>query len=255
MRKVYFKVNNLIEFVSKFDYIESNLLRFKLELAEICAKFDRNPEDITIIAVSKTFPSDAVICAFEHGQAEFGENKVQELVDKQKDTVEKKLNWHLIGHLQTNKVKFIVPFIYLIQSLDSLKLALKIQSEAEKTGRIINCLIQVNTSVEEQKSGAEMSETLNLVKEISGLGNMRIKGLMTIAKFIDDYNDESQRNIVKGNFRTLKLLFEEIKGYNIPNVDMKYLSMGMTSDYDMAIEEGSNMLRIGTAIFGQRNYH
>jgi pyridoxal phosphate enzyme (YggS family) len=163
------------------------------------------------------------------------------------------IHWHLIGHLQTNKVKFIVPFVFLVHSLDSLKLAQRIQLEAAKAGKVIKCLVQVNTSGEDQKSGCDPKYTLKLVKEISLFENLRVKGLMTIGKLMENEKDENERNIVRGNFRQLKELFEEVKAANIPGTDLKYLSMGMTSDYDIAIEEGSNMLRVGSAIFGKRN--
>ncbi|HEY3251613.1 MAG TPA: YggS family pyridoxal phosphate-dependent enzyme, partial [Ignavibacteria bacterium] len=146
-----------------------------------------------------------------------------------------------------------VPFVFLVHSVDSFKLAQKINIEAAKINKTVKCLVQVNTSGEGQKSGCAVKDTFKLVKEISTLENVKIKGLMTIGKFIDDYRNEEQRNIVRENFRILKGLFEDIKAAEIPNTDMKYLSMGMTSDYDLAIEEGSNMLRIGTAIFGARH--
>jgi pyridoxal phosphate enzyme (YggS family) len=155
--------------------------------------------------------------------------------------------------LQSNKVKLVVPFVFLIHSVDSLKLAQKIQSEAAKINRAVKCLVQVNTSAEGQKSGCEAQHALKLVKEISGFENLKVKGLMTISRMMQDENDENERKIVRENFRTLRNLFDEIKSQSIENVDMKYLSMGMTADYDIAIEEGSNMLRIGTAIFGRRN--
>lgn len=235
-----------------YGYIEKNLIDIKRKIEGICVSVNRNPKEIHIVAVSKTFPVDAVASAIDFNQLDFGENRVQELLDKQGSLEGRILNWHLVGHLQTNKVKFLVPFIFLIHSLDSLKLALRIHNEAGKINKKIRCLIQVNTSDENQKSGIEPRHTLKLLKEISELEFIRVKGLMTIAKFIDDYKAENQRKIVRENFRVLKDLFDEIRSLNISNIDMKYLSMGMTSDYDIALEEGSNMLRIGTAIFGER---
>src|SRR5205085_6445518 len=155
-------------------------------------------------------------------------------------------------HLQSNKAKQIVPFIFLVHSLDSLKLAQKLNDEAAKLNKTLRCLIQVNTTGEEQKSGVNIKHILKLVKEISLLENIRLKGLMTIAKIMQNEKDENERNIVRKNFRDLKEQFDEISSIQLPNVDMKYLSMGMSSDYDIAIEEGSNMLRIGSAIFGNR---
>ncbi|MGA2667717.1 MAG: YggS family pyridoxal phosphate-dependent enzyme [Ignavibacteria bacterium] len=235
-----------------FDYIEGNLIKLKKRTESICRTISRNPKEIQIIAVSKTFTSEAISSALDCNQLDFGENKVQELVRKQKELENRILNWHLVGHLQTNKVKFVVPFVYLIHSVESLKLALKIQNEASKISKVVKCLIQVNTSGEGQKSGCDIQHTLKLIKEIANFENLKVKGLMTIGKFISDDADETERSIVRGNFRLLKNLFDEIRSADLKNVDMKYLSMGMTADFQIALEEGSNMLRIGTAIFGKR---
>ena len=243
--------------MSEYSYIESNIHATEQKIHAVCSKLGRNPAEITLIAVSKTFPSDAVLAAFSAGQRHFGENKVQELNAKHLALAGienyNMLKWHLIGHLQSNKVKLVVPFVHLIHSLDSAHLAGKIQSEAAKLDKTINCLVQVNTSDEDQKSGVAPADVLNLVREVSSMKNIRILGLMTIAKFIDDYNDEVQRMIVRDNFKELKGIYDELRSISLPGVEMKYLSMGMTSDYDIALEEGSNMLRIGTAIFGARN--
>ncbi|MEO8513965.1 MAG: YggS family pyridoxal phosphate-dependent enzyme [Ignavibacteria bacterium] len=228
-------------------------MRIKQKITRVCQQTERDPKMIYIIAVSKTFPADAVGSALDYNQLDFGENRVQELLDKEIEFKDRIIHWHLIGHLQTNKVKFIVPFVFLVHSVDSLKLAQKIQLEAAKINRVVKCLVQVNTSGEDQKTGCDPKYTLMLVKEISALANIRVKGLMTVGKMMQDEKDPDEREIVRGNFRTLRELFEEIKSHNIPGVDMKYLSMGMTSDYDIAIEEGSNMLRIGSAIFGKRD--
>jgi pyridoxal phosphate enzyme (YggS family) len=239
--------------MGKYDYIESNLIKLKKSVEKVCAGCNRDAKSIHIIAVSKTFPSEAIAAGLDFNQLDFGENKVQELVDKQKDFEDRIINWHLIGHLQTNKVKYVVPFIFMIHSVDSLKLAAEIQQKASKINKIVKCLVQVNTSGEDQKSGCEVKHTLKLVKEISAFGNVKVKGLMTISKIMNDEKDESERKVVRENFKTLKNLFDEIGSMNIPNVDMKYISMGMSGDYDIAIEEGSNMIRAGTAIFGARN--
>lgn len=251
--------------MSEFSYIETNISEIKEEIRAYLGKCNRAADGVTLIAVSKTFPPEAVCAAFSAGQLDFGENKVRELCVKHEalkhDALKRdaltsaafdKLQWHLIGHLQTNKVKFIVPFVYMVHTLDSVHLAAKIQSEAAKAGRTINCLIQVNTSGEDQKSGIAPGEAIKLVRDVSQMKNLKILGLMTIAKFIDDYKDNIQRDIVRANFKQLKSLYDEIGSLMIPGVEMKYLSMGMTSDYDLALEEGSNMLRIGTAIFGKR---
>ena len=237
----------------QYDYIENNLLKIKQKISRVCSQCERDPKDIYLIAVSKTFPADAIASALDYNQLDFGENRVQELLDKEPAFRDRIMHWHLIGHLQTNKVKFIVPFVFLVHSLDSLKLAQKIQTEAAKADKKIKCLIQVNTSGEDQKSGCDPKYTLKLVKEISQFENIKVKGLMTVGKMMENEKDPAEREFVRSNFRQLKELFDEIKGHNIPGVDMKYLSMGMTSDYDIAIEEGSNMLRIGSAIFGNRD--
>jgi pyridoxal phosphate enzyme (YggS family) len=235
-----------------YDYIEDNLIKLRRKIEKVCKGCGRNSSEIHLIAVSKTFPVEVIASALDFNQLDFGENKVQELVVKQKALEDRILNWHLIGHLQTNKVKYVVPFVYLIHSVDSYKLALKIHTEAEKYNKTVKCLVQVNTSGEDRKSGCSVNETLKIVKEIASLSNIKIKGLMTIAKIISDEDAEEERETVRQNFRTLRSLFDDIETMGIPQVDMKYLSMGMTQDYDIAIEEGSNMLRIGSAIFGER---
>jgi PLP dependent protein len=236
----------------QFDYIEDNLIKLKQKIKRVCDSCGRDPKEIYIIAVSKTFPADAVASALDYNQLDFGENRVQEMLEKETGFRDRIIHWHLIGHLQTNKVKFVVPFVFLIQSLDSLKLAQKIQAEAAKAGKVVKCLIQVNTSCEDQKSGCDPKHVLKLVKEVSAFENIKLRGLMTVGRIMEDPKDENERSVVRGNFRTLRELYEEIGSLNIERVDMKYLSMGMTSDYDIAIEEGSNMLRVGSAIFGER---
>lgn len=239
--------------MGKYDYIESNLIRLRNSVAKICSGCSGDAKSIHIIAVSKTFPVEAVASALDYNQLDFGENKVQELVDKQKVLEDRILHWHLIGHLQTNKVKYVVPFVFMIHSVDSFKLAAEIQQRAAKSGKVVKCLIQVNTSGEGQKSGCEIQHALKLVKEISVFENVKVRGLMTISKMMNDKNDENERKTVRENFGVLKNLFDEIGSVDIGNVDMKYISMGMSDDYDIAIEEGSNMIRVGTSIFGIRN--
>lgn len=238
----------------EFDYIEENLLKLKRKVKKISEDSGRDPKEIYIIAVSKTFTTDAISSCLDFNQLDFGENKVQELTVKQKFLEDRIMHWHLIGHLQTNKVKFVAPFVFLIHSVDSLKLAQKIDSEGAKIGRRIKCLVQVNTSGEEGQSGCDAKYAGKLVKEIAQLENIRVKGLMTIGKIMQDEKNETERNEVRENFRKLKNIFDELKAENIPNTDIKYLSMGMSSDYDIAIQEGSNMIRVGSAIFGKRYY-
>lgn len=227
-------------------YIVENLNSLKTQIANACEACGRKADDIILVAVSKTFPDSDVLEAFNAGQFNFGENKVQEMIKKQDVLSQHEIKWHLIGHLQTNKVKYIADFVHLIHSVDSFKLALEIDKQAEKVKRRIDILVQVNTSDEMQKSGVEVDETKKLCNEIKQLENINLCGLMTIGKFTEE------TDIIRDNFRTLKNLYDEIK----PDFsNFNYLSMGMTSDFEIAIEEGANMLRIGSAVFGYRNYN
>ena len=226
-------------------YIVKNLNSLKTQIDSACEACGRRAEDITLVAVSKTFPDSDVLEAFNAGQFNFGENKVQEMIKKHDILSQHKIKWHLIGHLQTNKVKYIADFVHLIHSVDTFKLALEIDKQAAKAKRRIDILVQVNTSDEMQKSGVEVDETKKLCNDIKQLENINLCGLMTIGKFTDE------TDIIRDNFRTLKNLYDEIK----PDFsNFNYLSMGVTSDFEIAIEEGANMLRIGSAVFGYRNY-
>ncbi|MEQ9100899.1 MAG: YggS family pyridoxal phosphate-dependent enzyme [Imperialibacter sp.] len=203
-----------------------------------------------LVAVSKTKPVSLLMKAYEAGQREFGENKVQEMVEKHEE-MPKDIHWHLIGHLQTNKVKYIASFVHLIHSVDSEKLLRTIDKEAKKANRVIDCLLQVHIAEEETKFGLSDEEVKLLVSQevLDSLPNIRIVGLMGMAT-----NTESEEQ-VKKEFRHLKALFEELKSKaNHARVIMTELSMGMSGDYQLAIEEGSTMVRVGSAIFGQRNY-
>ncbi len=211
-----------------------------------CQNCARNPHEITIVAISKTFPFSSVIDLNRIGHVDFGENKVKELRDKYYNIsfqYSGQINWHFVGHLQTNKVKDIVAFIHLIHSVDSFHLAEEIERCAKKIKKSIDVLVQVNTSNESQKYGVAPDLAESLCKQISLLENVKVKGLMTMAKLTED-KDEIRRS-----FKLAKELYDNIKK-DIP--DFQHLSMGMSNDYDIAIEEGSNMLRIGTSIFGNR---
>ena len=227
-----------------FSYILSNYNELITDIRRICVNLNRNFDEIKLIAVSKTFPPEYVSELFKSGHPDFGENKVQELRNKFDNLRDLPVKWHLIGHLQTNKVKYIAEFVHLIQSVDSVKLAEEIEKNAKKYNRIIDVLVQVNTSREDQKSGVEIEYTGNLCNEISKMEHLNLKGLMTIGKLTDN------KDIIRENFKTLRILFDEFKQVH---KDFEYLSMGMTSDYEIALEEGANMLRIGSAIFGSRN--
>lgn len=227
--------------------LKENYEAVKKNVEEACKRAGRNPEEVTIIAVSKTKPLSNVVELQEHGVMEFGENKVQELCSKYEE-IETPVHWHLIGHLQTNKVKYIVDKVALIHSVDSLKLAKQISKEAGKKEVNVPILIQVNVANEDTKFGLDTEEVVSLVEEVSKLPNIQIKGLMTIAPFVE--NPEDNRKY----FRELKQLFIDIANKKIDNVAMEILSMGMTNDYEVAIEEGATMVRVGTGIFGARDY-
>ena len=212
-----------------------------------CEKVGRAKDDVTLIAVSKTKPASDIQTLYDYGVRDFGENKVQELISKYEE-LPKDIRWHLIGHLQTNKVKYIVDKVYLIHSVDSVKLAMEIEKEAAKKDIIVNILVQVNVANEDTKFGLDNSEVTNIVEEIAKLPHIRIKGLMTIAPFVDD-GEENRKY-----FNELKQLSVDIKAKNIDNVCMDMLSMGMSGDYTIAIEEGATHVRVGTSIFGVRNY-
>ena len=212
-----------------------------------CARSGRNFDDVTIIAVSKTKPLSDVEELLAHGVTEFGENKVQEMVDKY-EHVSKPVHWHLIGHLQTNKVKYIVGKIFLIHSVDSLHLAEAISKEAVKQNTTVNILIEVNVAKENTKYGAMAEDTVSLVEKIALLPGICVKGLMTIAPYVENPQENRQY------FVKLRQLAVDIKSKNIDNVHMDILSMGMTGDYMVAIEEGATYVRVGTGIFGERQY-
>lgn len=226
--------------------LKENYSRLKKEINEICEGTGRDPGEIKLIAVSKTFPVSDISELYELGHRDFGENKVQELNDKEKQLKDKNIFWHLIGHLQTNKVKYVIDYVSLIHSVDSVKLAEEIQRRASGASKMIDILVQVNTSGEESKFGIEPSLTADLCSAIKSFENIRLKGLMTIGKFTDNENE------IRDNFRLLRSMYDELKPVN---KDFEYLSMGMTSDYRIAVEEGTNMLRVGSAIFGERDYN
>lgn len=223
------------------------VVRKNIELA--CERAGRNPKEVTLIAVSKTKPlSDIEEVIATTDTRDFGENKVQEMVDKY-EKVSTPVNWHLIGHLQTNKVKYIVDKACLIHSVDSFNLAKTIEKEAVKRNVTANILIEVNVAEEETKFGVRCEEVLPLIEQIKGLPHVKVKGLMTIAPFVENPEDN------RVYFRTLRDLSLDIASKNIDNIDMSVLSMGMTNDYVVAVEEGATLVRVGTGIFGARNYN
>ena len=209
-------------------------------IAAAAIRAGRNPEEIQLIAVSKTVDIPQVLEAYEQaGQTVFGENRVQELVRK----YDPRFQWHQIGHLQTNKVKYIVDKVDLIHSVDSLHLAEEIDRQGKKVERVVPILLQVNVSGEKSKFGVDFSEVLPLVTKMSQMRNISLKGLMTMAPNVTE--PEKTRSI----FRQLRTLYVDIESKNIDNVNMNYLSMGMSNDFEVAIEEGANLVRIGSSIF------
>lgn len=216
--------------------IKDNLLEIKSEL----------PDGVTLVAVSKTKPNEAVLQAYEAGQRVFGENKVQEMVAKW-EALPKDIEWHMIGHLQRNKVKYMAEFVSLIHGVDSLKLLKEIDKQAQKHNRVISCLLQMHIAEEDTKFGLDQSELTELINSeaFKAMENIKIVGLMGMATFTDD---ETQ---IHKEFAQLKSIFDALQG-DLP--DISILSMGMSGDYTIAIEEGSTMVRIGSSIFGARNY-
>ena len=227
--------------------LSTNLERVEARVAAACARAGRNRSDVTLIAVSKTKPVPMLEEIYSDGIRDFGENKVQEICAKQ-PVLPDDIRWHMIGHLQTNKVRQVIDKACMIHSVDSLKLAQVIEKEAAKKDLIVPVLFEVNVAEEESKFGAHTEETAAIIQQIALLPHVRVRGLMTIAPFVDD--PEENRPV----FRRLKELSVDIAEKNINNVSMCDLSMGMTGDFEVAIEEGATFVRIGTAIFGARNY-
>lgn len=226
--------------------ISENLNEIRTKIGAAARKSNRNASDITLIAVTKTYSPDMINEAIDNGVTDIGENKVQEIVEKY-DSV-KPVRWHLIGHLQTNKVKYIIDKVHMIHSVDSIRLMDEIERQAQKHNVAMNILIQVNISGEESKFGINPDELEEMLIHAGELKYVKVCGLMTILPKID--TDISLRL----HFVNIKRIFIDICNKKYDNVDMQYMSMGMSGDYEMAIEEGSNMVRIGRAIFGERNY-
>lgn len=231
----------------KKEMLEKNLVDVEGRICEACGRVGRLRESVSLIAVSKTKPVEMIQDFYDLGVRDFGENKVQELLDKY-DKLPSDIQWHLIGHLQRNKVKYIIDKVYMIHSVDSLRLAEEISREALKHQCTARILIEVNISGEESKFGVPASEAAALVEEIAKLPCISVRGLMTVPPFVEV--PEKNRDF----FYKLRELAVDIGEKNIDNVTMGVLSMGMTNDYMVAIEEGSNYVRIGTALFGQRDY-
>ena len=228
--------------------IRDNILTVHKNIEEACLKAGRDPKEVTLISVTKTKPLPDLREAYEAGERNFGENKVQELVSKI-DELPSDIKWHMIGHLQRNKVRQIIGRVELIHSVDSYRLAEEINIQSIKKNIITPVLIEVNIGEEISKFGVRPDEAEELIREIAELKNVEVRGLMTVAPAFDD--PEETRPL----FRSMHNLFVDIKNKNIDNVNMCILSMGMTNDYKIAVEEGATMVRVGTAIFGPRNYN
>lgn len=227
--------------------LKENLADVEAKIVKACENSGRQRDDVTLIAVSKTKPVETLKDAYDLGVRVFGENKVQELTDKY-EALPKDIQWHMIGHLQRNKVKYIIDKVALIHSVDSIRLAETIEKEAAKHNITANILIEVNVAKEESKFGLMPEELDELIDKIKDFNHIQVKGLMTIAPFVE--NPETNREI----FRSLRKLSVDINNKNVDNVNVSILSMGMTNDYTVAVEEGATMVRVGTGIFGARNY-
>ncbi|MBR2122461.1 MAG: YggS family pyridoxal phosphate-dependent enzyme [Lachnospiraceae bacterium] len=229
------------------DTVKDNLAAVEERILNACKKAGRNREDVRLISVSKTKPVGLLMEAYDAGARDFGENKVQEILQKA-PLMPDDVRWHMIGHLQTNKVRQLIPHAAMIHSIDSEKLARAVSAEAEKAGRRIPVLVEVNMAGEESKFGLSPEETEDFVRSIAPLPGIAVKGLMTIAPFTED--PETNRPY----FAALKELCLDIDRKSINNVDMYELSMGMTGDFEVAVEEGATFIRVGTGIFGERIY-
>lgn len=227
--------------------VAENYRKVEENVRKACQRAGRDFSEVTLIAVSKTKPVSMIEELLPEGVLDFGENKPQELKEKY-EVLPKNLRFHMIGHLQRNKVKYIIPRACMIHSVDSLRLAETIQEEADKHQRIMPVLVEVNIAQEESKFGLSAKETPDFVQTLSRFPNLCVKGLMTIAPFVENPEDN------RVHFRNLYNLFIDIKARNIDNVDMCILSMGMTNDYEIAVEEGATHVRVGTGIFGERSY-
>ncbi len=227
--------------------LKENLENVRRHIEEACERAGRRPEEVTLVAVSKMKPLSDIESLLETGQMDYGENYVQELCEKQAH-ISRPVRWHMIGHLQTNKVRAVIDKVVLIHSVDSVHLAKQIEKEASKRDITAQILLQVNVAHEDTKFGMDGEQVMQMVQEISRLPHVHIRGLMTSAPYVDDPEEN------RCYFKKLHQLFIDIGKKNIDNVSMDILSMGMTNDYEVAIEEGATMVRVGTGIFGERNY-
>jgi pyridoxal phosphate enzyme (YggS family) len=230
--------------------IRQNLKNLKNRIKKACESAGRNPDEITLVAISKTKPLEAIKEAFKWGQTHFGENRAKELQDKMESWDEKGIRWHMVGNLQTNKIKYMVERVDWIDSVPKKKTLREIEKRASRIDRVINTLIQVNISGEDQKSGCEPDDLGKILKYAQGLDHVRVRGLMGMATFVDPEEVEK----VRPEFRLLREVRDEHRSWESDNIQLDELSMGMTNDLEVAIEEGATIVRVGRAIFGERNY-
>ncbi len=228
--------------------ISENLKQVRKRISEACKNCGRDPDDITLVAVSKTKPNSNILEAREASQLHFGENRAKELQDKMEQIEDKDILWHFIGNLQTNKIKYMVERVDWIDSIHKKKALKEVEKRASSIERHINVLIQVNISDEDQKSGCDAAKLEGILKYAQDLKYTHVRGLMGMATYTDDHE------VVRKEFKLLKKLHDDHIHLNGGNVELKEVSMGMTNDLEVAIEEGSTMVRVGTAIFGERNY-
>jgi len=227
--------------------VKNRIEKIKKRIEQTALSCGRDPLSVQLVAVSKTVSSKNVKAVVNAGVFTFGENYIQEAMEKIDEIADSRLSWHFIGHLQSNKAKYVVRYFDLIHSVDTLKLATEINRQAKKRGKIQNILVQVNIAMEATKSGVASKDTIALIREISQLENLAVKGLMTMPPFFN------QPEKVRPYFKALAQLKNQIQKESINNIEMKELSMGMTGDFEVAIEEGATLVRIGTAIFGDRS--
>lgn len=227
------------------EYIKNTVCNVRKRIEKAANKSGRKASDIKLVAVTKTIEPERIIKVIDEGVCDVGENRAQEMCEKF-NLVDRKCSWHYIGHLQKNKVKNIIDKVYLIHSVDTLELAEEIQKRAEKVSRVIDVLVQVNIAEEQSKFGISKQQTPKFIKYMANYRNIKVRGLMTIAPYVQNPEE------VRGVFRELNKIYIDIGKENIDNISMDMLSMGMSNDFEVAVEEGANVVRVGTAIFGRR---
>lgn len=228
-----------------------NLTALQQRIADACEQAGRDPDEITLVAISKMKPIEAIKTAYGCGQVHFGENRAKELQDKMEAYQQDEVQWHMVGRLQTNKIKYMVERVNWIDSVPKKKTIREIEKRASRIDRTINVLIQVNISGEEQKGGCEPEDLKKILKYAQGKDHVRVRGLMGMATYIED---ESEFEKIRPQFQMLSDLREQHREYECENITLEHLSMGMTNDLEVAIQEGATMVRVGRAIFGERDY-